>query len=147
MKRCSRCLAYKHESGFTKNKQTRDSLNVYCRDCTRILGKEYFHKYHSKRTESIKRYKETERGREVSIRGYRNYIKSNPYKFLAHASVRSAIKLGIMNIEPCMVCGELEVEAHHEDYQRPYDVKWLCKKHHVERHQELKHINKLESLD
>ena len=32
--------------------------------------------------------------------------------------------------KPCKVCGDLNVEAHHEDYSKPLDVVWLCHKHH-----------------
>ncbi len=35
-----------------------------------------------------------------------------------------------MDDKICSDCGETKVEAHHEDYSKPLDVEWLCKKHH-----------------
>jgi hypothetical protein len=29
-----------------------------------------------------------------------------------------------------LTCGEPRVDAHHDDYARPLDVRWLCRPHH-----------------
>lgn len=52
--------------------------------------------------------------------------------------VRAATKKLIAKDEilkvPCQICGEDKVEVHHLDYQDPYNVQFLCRKHHVEWH-------------
>ena len=51
------------------------------------------------------------------------------------ARVFWAIKKGKLFRKPCVICGELKVQAHHEDYDKPLEVRWLCNKHHRARHQ------------
>jgi hypothetical protein len=36
---------------------------------------------------------------------------------------------------PCEICGE-KAEAHHDDYDKPLEVRWLCFKHHREWHKD-----------
>lgn len=43
---------------------------------------------------------------------------------------RSAVKIGKIVRGSCEICGEEKVEAHHEDYNKPLEIKWLCVKHH-----------------
>lgn len=46
-----------------------------------------------------------------------------------------AIRKGILKKMPCEVCRtEIDVQAHHDDYTKPFDVRWLCRKHHLEHH-------------
>lgn len=52
----------------------------------------------------------------------------------ARRKVRDAVSTGKLIRQPCEVCGHSPVEAHHDDYSRPLDVRWLCKRHHVELH-------------
>ena len=35
---------------------------------------------------------------------------------------------------PCEVCGATKAQAHHCNYSKPLDVRWLCPKHHAEWH-------------
>lgn len=44
------------------------------------------------------------------------------------------IKRGKITKLPCSICGNIESEAHHEDYDKPLDVIWLCREHHLELH-------------
>ena len=44
------------------------------------------------------------------------------------------VKRGHVTRGCCEVCGDEKVEAHHEDYTKPLDVRWLCKLHHLQAH-------------
>jgi hypothetical protein len=46
-----------------------------------------------------------------------------------------AVAHGEIIRQPCEICGSSEmIEAHHEDYSKPLDVVWLCKRHHLAVH-------------
>lgn len=62
-------------------------------------------------------------------------FKTKPHT--ATAAVGKAIKNGTLKRMPCQVCGNPKVEAHHDDYDKPLEVMWLCQKHHRARHVEL----------
>lgn len=64
----------------------------------------------------------------------RRYRENNPEKHRAHRLMWNAIRRGDLVRETCAVCGAHKVEGHHEDYSKPLDVIWLCKKHHLEAH-------------
>lgn len=58
----------------------------------------------------------------------------HPEKFVARQAARNAIYAGKLIRQPCEVCSVSETHAHHDDYSKPLDVRWLCRKHHAEHH-------------
>lgn len=57
-----------------------------------------------------------------------------PEKIRAREILSLAIKKRKIIKKPCEICGEQISQAHHEDYSKPLDVIWLCRKHHREIH-------------
>jgi hypothetical protein len=55
-------------------------------------------------------------------------------KIQARRKLRDAIKLGKIKKGSCERCGSQEVQAHHDDYSKPFEVRWLCSIHHAELH-------------
>jgi ribosomal protein S27AE len=48
--------------------------------------------------------------------------------------VAKALRHGEIKKEPCRDCGEIKTQAHHEDYNMPLKIIWLCRKCHLKRH-------------
>ena len=63
------------------------------------------------------------------------YRRTNPEKYRAHKIVANAIEYGtLMKPRLCEQCGqEKDLDAHHEDYEKPLEVEWLCRKCHKTR--------------
>lgn len=52
----------------------------------------------------------------------------------AHDRVLTAVLRGRLVKQPCEVCGSKDSCAHHDDYAKPLDVRWLCRNHHAQHH-------------
>jgi hypothetical protein len=59
------------------------------------------------------------------------YCEKHIPMYVAWYKVRSAIRKGWIHRGPCEVCFSGPAEAHHDDYSRPLEVRWLCRKHHA----------------
>lgn len=60
----------------------------------------------------------------------KKYRMNNPEKI----SARKAVFIGLRNktiIKQRCFCGNKKSEAHHENYNIPLKITWLCKKHHI----------------
>ncbi len=68
---------------------------------------------------------------------YRSYVRkwqvTNRQKINAHAKVHRAVVNGLLRRkENCEMCAlKCKTEGHHEDYSKPLDVIWLCRKCHA----------------
>jgi hypothetical protein len=77
------------------------------------------------------------KGGVTKINEYTRVKKSRekyPEKYKARNAVSHAIESGLIEKGVCEICGETKTEAHHVDYSKPLEVKWLCVKHHKEIH-------------
>lgn len=62
------------------------------------------------------------------------YRALNDDKVLAQKEARKAIARGELIREPCEICGAEKADAHHDDYNKPLEVRWLCRSCHMEWH-------------
>lgn len=91
------------------------------------------------RRNNMREAKKSEAAKAWNRQWAKEYARQmDPQMKKARNAAYHAIRKGRLTREPCQVCGSSHrIEAHHEDYLKPLDVMWLCKKHHYERHREL----------
>lgn len=68
------------------------------------------------------------------------WINRNPIARRAHHAVSNAVRDGKLKSQSCEVCGSGTVHAHHEDYSKPLEVRWLCPAHHAATHVESREV-------
>ena len=116
LKRCSRCKKLLLLGEFGKDARAKDKLYGRCRNCARLVNKEWRSKnkerYYRSVLKSIKKYPDKQRARELVYKAVRN---------------------GAVKKELCF-CGSDYVHAHHQDYSKPLIVIWLCPRHHKPEH-------------
>ena len=131
MIKCNKCNKEQQESEFYPR-------NRVCKTCTKARVKE-----RAVRADVIdsvraskRKYANSEKGRESAKRCGDRYYKNpkNRKKVNAKESVRRAVKSGKITKSNCEICGCEKALAHHDDYNKPLDVRWLCTIHHNEWH-------------
>lgn len=129
MKNCFKCHRELPLDGFYKHHQMPDGHLNKCKECT----KEDVRK---NRLKNIEYYREYDR-----IRGNRQYYEyiseyreryQNKYK--ATNIVNNSIRSKKLFREDCEICGDEFTHAHHDDYLKPLNVRWLCAACHKKWH-------------
>lgn len=134
-----------------------DSLNNKFKYCSDLCKNRYYRKnrlltnpdyeklqyikHRDNRITYNKIYNKTyKRDIDKSYLSTKTYRKNNPEKYKAHMLVKIDKKKNLyLYPEICMICGETKnIDFHHPDYNFPYSVYPLCKKHHKEIHQNIK---------
>lgn len=160
LKTCFKCNEQKPLDEFYKHSGMSDGRIGKCKECTKKDVRENYranidkYKAYEKsranlphRVKARKEYAETHNGKKSYARAQRKYnktkscrdakrryIQKNPLKRAAHVACNNAIRDGRIKKFPCEICGKEKAQAHHDDYSKPLDVRWLCTKHHAEWH-------------
>lgn len=85
------------------------SYSAYCLACKAAYQRAYRPKHSELTPEQRKR---------ANCRAYTNVL----------------IRRGHLIPQPCEVCGSLDVQPHHTNYDDPRAVRWHCKAHHLDEH-------------
>lgn len=146
-KRCFKCQEVKPLTAFYVHPAMGDGRLNKCKECAKKdVRKNYlenieFYKEQERnramlphRVAQRAEYQATEAGKAAVRAGKLRYMMRNPVKRKAHIAVSNAIRDGVLERQPCEICQESKAQAHHDDYSKPLDVRWLCTKHHAEWH-------------
>ena len=130
-KQCNRCGQRKPVDSFHRNKNMSDGRLNQCKECLpprspcrRPKTKEQL----AYNAAFMRRWRRQNKEGSQAITA--RYYAKCPEKKRAHAAVARAVAAGRLKALPCEVCGELPTEAHHDDYDKPLEVRWLCHIHH-----------------
>lgn len=148
-KHCGTCKTEKLFSEFGKRSASADGLAAKCKSCQSAYDKARANK--PDRVALRAAYATTEAGKAARKRACtkyaenhrqeatdrcRKYRSENPIKKRAHDLVAYATRTGALIKQPCEVCGSQSDVAHHDDYAKPLEVRWLCATHHRQWHSE-----------
>lgn len=129
MKTCSKCKTEKLLNDFPNNKTNKDGKNYWCRKCWNEFCRKRKKKYSLEEQRKWYKYRP-----ESAKKAVNEWNRKNPEKRQAHKLVEQAIKRGEIIREVCIECGESRTDAHHDDYTKPLEVRWLCRLHHKQTH-------------
>ena len=136
-KECFKCKTVKPLEDFYKHQMMADGHLNKCKSCTKSDVAEH-------RTKNLERIREYDRERaktpERKATGVllnKIWRREDPRRQRGHNAVTRAIKKGLLVRAPCCRCGAERSLAHHEDYDKPLDVIWLCQPCHSQRHKEM----------
>lgn len=129
MKECFKCGKTKPLSGFYKHAQMGDGHLGKCKECTKRDVRDN----RQKNIERIREY-DRARGNRQTPKYRREYATRFPQKRKARRAVAYAIQSGKIKRGKCEVCGNDNVHAHHDDYLKMLEVRWLCPAHHRQWH-------------
>ena len=111
----------KEKDCFGRDTYHKNGLSSYCIPCGRDVRRE---------NNRLRR----ERNPGMKTKEYQLYCLLHPDAVWAQKTLNRAVRNGKIKRSTCEVCGEIKVHGHHDDYQYPLNVHWLCPVHHTELH-------------
>lgn len=126
-KKCTQCKAPKSVAdgfytGMSQCKECHKS-NVKARYREKLAEN---HAYEKKRNKNPAR-------RKAMLVYQQTRREAHPDRYKARTAVGNALRDRRLFRQPCEACGG-KAQAHHDDYSKPLDVRWLCFRHHREHH-------------
>ena len=134
MKACSKCGELLSLENFCRNPNGAFGRYSICKKCSSKSHAGFYKSHRQKILQRGVHYNETPGGRKSQhVRAARHKFR-HPEKIQARTAATHAVEVGLLIKEPCSECGDPKSEAHHDDYSKALEVRWLCRKHHREFH-------------
>ena len=139
VKRCFKCGVTKPLDDFYAHPMMKDAHLNKCRTCTKRDTREWEQR---QPIDERRKYKNEYIKRPKRRDAMNDYLRLQrvkwPEKIRARAIIDKMLIEGTLKRQPCEVCGTTErIHAHHPDYFKPLEVRWLCAKHHKAEHMRL----------
>jgi hypothetical protein len=130
-KPCFKCGEVKSLSDFYRHAGMADGHLNKCKECTKTDSA-------NTRNAKIEYYREYDRkrGNRQTNEYLKNYKENNPKKARAHRMIAYHLRTGNIKRGNCEICGSEKTHGHHDDYDFPLSVRWLCAAHHKQWHNE-----------
>ena len=136
-KECFKCKTVKPLTDFYKHAAMLDGHVNKCKECNKKDVNEnrnkkidYYREYDKVRAKRPDRIK-------LALEVNNRWRAEDKRRSQCHNAVARAVKNGKLLPQNCERCGCEKTVAHHEDYNKPLDVMWLCQPCHKERHKEI----------
>jgi len=152
MKKCFKCGEEKPIDEFYRHSGKSDGRMGKCKGCTkndvRINYRkniDHYRNYDKDRAMRPDRvamrseYQKTEQGKESVRKSKEKWDIKNPKKKWCATSIGNAVRdKKITKPTLCSKCSKKpkRLHGHHDDYDRPLDVRWLCPACHISWHRE-----------
>ena len=136
--KCHICKSVLPLDSFHKDRTRRSGHSTKCKACKRKINAVHGAAYR-KRLDwaAYQRERLKDDSKRSRLRGQQSdWRNRNPLATRAHTDVHVALKNGsLVRPQECSECTKpCTPEAHHEDYEKPLDVTWLCRLCHEARH-------------
>jgi hypothetical protein len=121
-----------------------------CRKCITAINREYElrrkaegrplvrkpvpYRYHYSPRTNTELYRALKRGWDAKYRNDPAYAQ----RLWCRQQFNNEVIAGRIKRQACSQCGKPTAEGHHPDYEKPFDVIWLCRKCHAALHRALR---------
>jgi len=135
-KQCRICGEWRLLSHYYKDAKRRGGYYRDCKSCHRARVAKWRHNNVQRHRDNVRRW--SREHRDIRNEYSEKYVANHPERKRAHRIVQQAVRSGKLHRGPCAECGATSnIHGHHEDYSKPLGVIWLCRRCHLQRHNQL----------